>query len=253
MCVMSDASIKEASRTAGLVEWDSFSDESLKGSSYDLRVGDRVLVLKPEGRDWTPMDAEGFVTIPAYATVIVYTKERVNIPPDVQGRISVRSHVAAKGIYYPGGVADPGYRGRLFLPLTNLQDSPYKLTHLDRVASISFQRMDRKAATLYNDGQPIDDLPQDKFPPLPSRRLSDALGIAGRLDKMEEDLGQMRPVLNSTKTITELVIMGGMVGVGVGFVAAVFPNLPASFAWPVAIGLGCLFVLTQVWRNRGRR
>jgi dUTP pyrophosphatase len=77
----------------------------------------------------------GFV--PAWGMLLVKTKIKVAIPPNLYGRIASRSGMSLKGnIEVGAGVVDRNYRGELCVVLRNFSDYPYEVKKGDRIAQL---------------------------------------------------------------------------------------------------------------------
>lgn len=91
----------------------------------DLRAN-----LRPEDR------AEGLL-IPPMGRTVVPTGLRVEIPPGYEMQVRPRSGLATKfGVTLPNtpGTIDSDYRGPLGVPLVNLGQTPFTVTHGERIA-----------------------------------------------------------------------------------------------------------------------
>ncbi|MBD3387786.1 MAG: dCTP deaminase [Candidatus Altiarchaeales archaeon] len=131
----------------GLIE--GFSEASLGGSGYDLRLG-RVYRLKSdsflgvEGRK-TPevgeLEGDRFVLKPG-EYVLVETLEKVNMPVDVCARVLNRSTIFRCGCSLFNALVDPGFRGTLTFGLKNLSDREFTVERGARIAQIVFEEVE---------------------------------------------------------------------------------------------------------------
>ncbi len=163
-----DADIRRVATENKLL--DPFQPDVLKGASYDLRVGRTAIVVLPEHEGgYVKIDVErvGNLEIPTGRSAVIYSLERVNLPANMKGRMSLRSYFAIKGLLFNGGVIDPGYKGYLFFTVVNLGPSPVRLTYEERFVTTEFVRLGQPASTIYNDGVRILEVPPEKLPPLP--------------------------------------------------------------------------------------
>lgn len=163
-----DADIRKAAMESDLLT--PFSPDVLKGASYDLRVGRTAIVVLPEKEGgYVRIDVEhrGGLEIPVGRSAVIFSLEKVRLPPDMRARMSLRSYYAIKGLLYNGGIIDPGYNGYLFFTVTNMGPSPIKLPYGDRFVTTEFVRLGRPAFTIYEGGVQIVEVPEEKLPPLP--------------------------------------------------------------------------------------
>lgn len=163
-----DADIRREAQEHNLLN--PFSKDVLKGASYDIRVGKIAIVVLPEregGYVKVDVERDGSLEIPVGRSAVIYSLEKVYLPADMKGRLSMRSYYAIKGLLYNGGIIDPGYRGYLFFTITNMGPSPVNLAYGERFVTTEFVRMGRPAFTIYNDGIEITEIQEEKLPPLP--------------------------------------------------------------------------------------
>lgn len=86
-----------------------------------------------------------FITAPIF--------EMVKLPRYLVGKLDGRSSLARLGIIVHATASgiDPGYSGKLVCELTNLGTVPVELSPLTRIASISFERIEGKVLTDYQE------------------------------------------------------------------------------------------------------
>lgn len=155
MSVLSDVSIEVYSNVSSLIE--PFNIENLQPASYDLTLGEFYNYIGVS-IDLNPREF-----------IIASTRETVNLPANIVGRIEGKSSWARKGlIIHTAGFVDPGFRGQLTLEITNLSDEIIPLKLGLRIAQIAFQFLDKPANRPY--GTPgLDSHYQDQRGPTPSK------------------------------------------------------------------------------------
>ena len=86
--------------------------------------------------------------------VLAVTKERVEIPADLVGRLDGKSSLGRLGliVHSTAGFVDPGFSGRLTLELTNIANLPIMLYHDMPISQISFVRLTTAADKPYGAG-----------------------------------------------------------------------------------------------------
>jgi deoxycytidine triphosphate deaminase len=123
-----------------------YSDDCVQAASYDLRVANTKMIL-PRGRripDGSIHDRP-FVLQPG-DVAFVSTDERLRMPEDLSGNISIKFTYAIRGILVlTGMIVDPGYGSdlnegrRLHFVIANVGQEPLPIhPGTDRIASIQF-------------------------------------------------------------------------------------------------------------------
>ncbi len=241
---------------------DPFDLKKLRGASYDLSVGSKAVIAKPDGLDWISLDEQKVLQLPPSRTCVIYSLEKVNMHANMKGRLSLRSHYAMQRLEYNGGVVDPGYNGYLFFTLANLGDSEVELCFEDPLITIEFILMKKSAKRLYNDGWEIlrleDRQQPPKLPPLPTEQY-DPIELSKRVQNLEKqfrtletDLDKFEPTLQVTEDIVQSLILASVAGVIAGLVLFVVPRInqyPVNF---VFVG-GAIIFLGAVLAARFRR
>lgn len=82
------------------------------------------------------------ITIPAYQTVKIPTGIAYEVPDGYCVFAWDKGSLGAKGLKTLGGVLDSGYRGEMFVPMHNLNDSPYVFEKGDKIAQIVIQKVE---------------------------------------------------------------------------------------------------------------
>jgi dCTP deaminase len=86
--------------------------------------------------------------------VLAVTRERVEIPADLVGRLDGKSSLGRLGliVHSTAGFVDPGFSGRLTLELTNIANLPIMLYYDMPISQISFVRLTTAADKPYGTG-----------------------------------------------------------------------------------------------------
>ena len=174
-----------------------FEEKQLKGASYDIRVGDYAVIARSqvEGYHKLSLKEQGYVDILPGQTVALYSLERLGVPPDMKGRLSLRSYWAIKGLYYNGGVVDPGYTGLLFFNLTNLGTAPIRVSYAEGLVTTEFVRLDQPTQRVYNEGAPLLDIPEERLPPLPAQPATDLVQLQNMVTALQERVAALEKQL----------------------------------------------------------
>ena len=161
--VLSDRSIREEI-AAGRLVIDPFEERFVQPASVDLRLGREFRVfrnyrlpyidVKQEMPQLTEVEVidefSPFILHPG-EFVLAVTIERVELPPDLVGRLDGKSSLGRLGliVHSTAGFVDPGFNGRLTLELTNVANLPITLYYAMPVSQISFARLSTPADKPY--------------------------------------------------------------------------------------------------------
>ncbi len=222
-----------------------FAPECIKGASYDIRVGEIAILPPPQGESQLRAialgvpDAQMSIPIPPGSTCILRSLEKIHMPQDMKGRLSLRAFHAKRLIFYPGGIVDPGYNDFLFLPIANLGDAPVELKYGEALVTAEFIKLDKKAGA-YEPGQE----PPSKAA-VPSV-LFDRVKLSGQVQQNSDSIQNIfkkletnETLINASQRILDLVVLAAVAAGAVTAIVLLFPTL--SFPWnAVAIGLGAL-------------
>ena len=133
---LSDKDIREALDN-GHLKIEPFTEGSVQPASYDLHVGDQAAVSSD--RSVVELDKKGFVQINPGDFVIVSSYEELALDASHAARFGLTSTYARKGLIATvGAQIDPGFRGRLFVGLTNLSTKPITLPHRDVFLTVEY-------------------------------------------------------------------------------------------------------------------
>lgn len=177
-----------------------FEEKQLKGASYDVRAGDYAIVARPKtegGHLKISLKEQGFVDILPGQTAAIYSLERAGIPKDMKGRLSLRSFWAIKGLHYNGGIVDPGYTGLLFFNVTNLGSAAVRIDYGAGLVTTEFIRLDQPSQRVYNEGEAIVDITDDRLPPLPAVPAVDLLRMQEQFHALEARVAALEAHLNA--------------------------------------------------------
>lgn len=156
-----------------------FTDENLRGSSYDLTVGEEYYI--GEDCDSSKLSTEGLrqrqsFTIPPHAVCFILTTESIALPKDVTAKVSLRmTYIYAGMVLTSQPPFDPGYHGRVVVMLHNLSSEPFHLKRGDRLATIEFARLS-EATTVSKPHRSVNNLEEQ----LPNPLVSSLSDIARR-------------------------------------------------------------------------
>ena len=141
-------------------------DKQLQSIGVDLRLGNTFKIFKMthkshvdlSAKDYEPdtetievPDGKSFMLHPG-EFVLGITKENVEIPSDLMAHIDGRSSLGRLGIgvHSTAGHADPGYKGRLTLEISNIGKLPISIIPGMRFCSIIFEQLSSPVEKSYH-------------------------------------------------------------------------------------------------------
>lgn len=217
-----------------------FDEKMVRGASYDFRVGEVVFVSDPDSETGVTAISLGAAegqdkyALPPGRAAVVRSLEKLAIPADMKGHLSLRNFFATKLLFFVGGPIDPGYHGFLFFPVANLSDVAITLKHGEPLITCEFVKL-AAATELYEQGSERLALPSDRLPARAVRRPYDPVQMSDKLDKLIEQLRELsntvriqEPAVRSLEAILRYVIFGVVAGSFTGLLVASIQKVP----WP---------------------
>lgn len=170
------------SRKADLFpELGQFNAGRLSEASYDLSVGDEVFLS--EKRIPTRLSTKSpYLVLPPGQFALVKTFEKVSIPRNLIGLISIKSRFKFQGLINISGFhVDPTYAGHLIFAVQNVGPNDIRLKHREPVFMIMFAELHEYSGEARKPG--YDTIQLDQMSQLggPSITLAQ---LKGNLDKL---------------------------------------------------------------------
>ena len=156
-------------------------------ASVDVHLSDKILVFRNSRRPYIDVrkdvsDLTEMVAIRDDAPFILHpgefvlgsTIEDIGLPNDLVARLEGKSSLGRIGllIHSTAGYVDPGWRGRLTLELSNVNNLPITLYSGMPIGQISFTRLSGPAIRPYGSAQ-LGSKYQGQSEPTPSRAYRD--------------------------------------------------------------------------------
>ncbi|RWM71594.1 MULTISPECIES: hypothetical protein [Mesorhizobium] len=117
------------------------SDELLKHASYEGRIGDKAFYYNNDGALTLASISDGFLTVPNNSIVFVESNITFRLPRYIGLRFNLQIKHVHRGILLgTGPLIDPGFRGKLLIPLHNLTSEPYHIKIDDGLIWIEFTK-----------------------------------------------------------------------------------------------------------------
>lgn len=132
----------------GILISENFNVGSVKQACYELRVGDVYYEVTGEKKRREVSQFNNVLLKPHQLTVVI-TKETLNIPEDILGRILTKGRLFSAGILPVNTYADPGFQGKLGIVLYNATPR-YLCIRIDEpVAKIEFSQLSERVENPY--------------------------------------------------------------------------------------------------------
>lgn len=107
--------------------------------SYELRMGKEAFITSTDEQTKIELEEGESLAIPSGQLAFLLTEEKVNIPLNAIGLISMRFSVKKKGLINVSGFhVDPGYKGRLKFAVYNAGSTAITVTRGERIFVIWF-------------------------------------------------------------------------------------------------------------------
>lgn len=161
MALLTDVEIKEILEK-NEIAIDPFSEECLKGASYDMRLGKRAIVTRSisleelrgkvagEGTKELDIEKERSIGIPPGGFALVATLERIRLSDNYAGHIGLRTYHLRKGLAVLSGLQiDPGWDGILVLGLCNLSPREVILDYSEPICAIEIHKLAQRVGKPY--------------------------------------------------------------------------------------------------------
>ena len=137
--ILSDKGIKEALDNGG-IEISDYEDRQLQPASYDLRVGKQGATI--QGKRIEDISERGFIIVEPGDSALISTHEIIRMDASHAARFGLTSGHARKGIYATTGTQiDPGFRGRLFVGITNLTPKSVTFTFKEDFLTLEIHKL----------------------------------------------------------------------------------------------------------------
>lgn len=138
--ILSDKTIKDLN----LIK-ENFEEENLQPASYDLTLDldNQSGVSKSE--------QDGLICpINPNEDVLLTTKEVVELPKNIAGKLKDKSSFLRAGLRIGQGFVDPGFKGTLTIPMINLKDHPIWLKNHMTFCQIIFEEVQDSVENAYD-------------------------------------------------------------------------------------------------------
>jgi len=158
--ILSDKTILEKIKQKEITITPNPTMEQIQPSSIDLRLGNEFLLPHID----VPIDVKNgsphyekvncnILQLPPKSFVLGTTIEKVNLPPNLIGRVEGRSSIGRLGvtIHITAGFIDAGFEGQITLEIANLSSNTVYLYENMRICQIVFEEIDSVPNRVYGE------------------------------------------------------------------------------------------------------
>jgi dCTP deaminase len=183
--------------------------ERVVNGAYELSLGSQVYVTSAEADTKRELEPGEQVAIPPGQFANLLTEEKVTVPADSLGLISVRFRLKQRGLVNVSGFhVDPGYSGHLLFSVFNAGPRPVVIARGEQAFLLWFASFDAPTGLddLYN-GAPRDSITSDDV-----MQLQGAIATPQALADRVEELERWRSRAAKWSTVVAVAIVTGIIG-----------------------------------------
>jgi deoxycytidine triphosphate deaminase len=137
--LLSSAEIYDYARLTGMLH--PFYQDSLKSASYEAHLGGEVILWDEHGKHKIQVVRGDTLILKANSITFAQVEPEFRLPNYIAIRFNLRiTHVHRGLLLGTGPLVDPGFEGKLLIPLHNLTSSDYPLNTLDALIWIEFTK-----------------------------------------------------------------------------------------------------------------
>jgi dCTP deaminase len=118
---------------------DTYDPNSLQQSSYDLRLGSQAYLVGADAPVFLSEDQQQYLTIPPGQFAILTCFEKLDLPPNLMGFITLKNGFKMQGLVNISGFhVDPTFKGILIFAVNNAGPSDIRLRFQEPTFTIFF-------------------------------------------------------------------------------------------------------------------
>ncbi|SIS53082.1 Deoxycytidine triphosphate deaminase [Thalassolituus maritimus] len=122
-----------------------FDSQHLKGASYEAKIGNEVIYWDIDTKKKIKISLESkgdYFTLPPNSIAYVQIQEEFDLPPYIALRFNLKiKHVYRGLLLGTGPLIDPGYKGKINIPLHNLTANSYQFEFNEGLIWIEFTKL----------------------------------------------------------------------------------------------------------------
>jgi dCTP deaminase len=203
MSFWSSEKIKETAVKSTLV--DPYNEKALEHGAYELGLGPEAFLTSDDENKKTVLAEGEQLVIPPGQFCLLLTEEKVFIPNNAIGLISIKAGVKFRGLINVSGFhVDPGFQGRLKFSVYNAGSQNIVLQRKQRLFLLWFCDLDRATSDIYK-GTRIN---QSEISTEDVMRMQGEIASPGQLRKEIQEVQTNVRVLNWMLGILVTIVFG---------------------------------------------
>lgn len=150
--LLNSADIYDYARTTGMIY--PFDSEKLKSASYEASVGADCIYWEDDGKKQSvDLSKKGSFLLKPNSIAFVTTRETFRLPDYMAVRFNLTITNVHRGLLLgTGPIVDPGFKGRILIPLHNLTTNQYKFNYKDKLIWLEFTKISTNERWANNNG-----------------------------------------------------------------------------------------------------
>ncbi len=139
--LLNSADIYDYVRTTGMIY--PFDSEKLKPASYEASVGADCIYWEDDGKKQSvDLSKKGSFVLEPNSIAFVTTREKFRLPDYMAVRFNLTITNVHRGLLLgTGPIVDPGFKGRILIPLHNLTTNKYKFCYEEKLIWLEFTKI----------------------------------------------------------------------------------------------------------------
>ncbi|MFJ8811635.1 dCTP deaminase [Amycolatopsis thermoflava] len=125
----------------GILISENFQKKNVQQTCYELRAGNTYYDISNGAKRNDLRSADDYILVKPHQMIVVITKEGLNLPADIVGRILMKGKLFSLGLQPVNTYADPGFSGRLGIVIYNTSPKYIKIEPGTAIAKIEFERL----------------------------------------------------------------------------------------------------------------
>lgn len=188
-----------------------YTPSNVQSSAYELSLGPQAFITSDPTKTRRTLVEGEQVIIPPGQFALLLTEEKIRIPSDSMGFISIKAGIKFRGLVNVSGFhVDPGFEGRLKFAVYNAGSRDIVLSRGTQLFMIWFSLLDHPTKQLYSGSHANqDEITNDDVMKL----LGEVASPAALNDRVKELERRFNFATNAIKAIVVAVVLAAAAGV----------------------------------------
>src|SRR5690625_5182082 len=144
---LNDKDIKRLCNNGKLIV-EEYEEKNVKQACYELRASNIYYDVTTSDIKIT-VEENNYILIKPKQLVVIITKEKIELPADMLGRILTKGKLFSVGLLPVNTYADPGFSGNLGIVFSNLSNNYIKIKPKEAIAKIEFCKLEHPVEKPY--------------------------------------------------------------------------------------------------------